>query len=68
MTGSLCEPLSRADGSFRAGASADCWALPAGEGVAGTAGVAGVADAADGAGAGGTAGVETGPLEGVEGA
>jgi hypothetical protein len=65
MTGSLCEPLSRADGSFRAGVSVDAGGAPAGEGVAGT---AGVEVAADGAGAAGAAGVEAGALAGVDGA
>lgn len=67
ITGSLCEPLSRADGSWVAGVSADGGAVPAGEGVAGAAGAAGAAEGA-GAGAGGAAGVETGALAGVEGA
>lgn len=67
ITGSLCEPLSKADGSCVAGVSADGGAFPAGEGVAGAAGAAEAAAGA-GAGAGGAAGVEAGALEGVDGA
>lgn len=63
MTGSLWEPLSSAEGSLRAGVSAEAWGA-AGEGVAGAAG----AGLAKGAGAGGAAGVEAGAPVGVDGA
>lgn len=65
MTGSLWAPANSVEGSLKA-ASEEGWAVPAaaGEGVAGTAG----AGAVEGAGAEGAAGVETGALEGVEGA